>query len=120
MSAILFVFKLLKISPEMAKRRKALMGWNKSAIHYSPQLYKVIKAVYQPAGSKIRDYYNLLNIDLDKVIRIKNRNVQQFGNDLILVPPDTVKSHVRPKVDKNSRPIENRQEDRALELNKVY
>ena len=40
--------KLVKISPEMAKRRKALMGRNKSAIHYSPQLYKVIKAVYQP------------------------------------------------------------------------
>jgi hypothetical protein len=68
----------------------------------------------------LRDYYNLLNIDLDKLIRIKDKNVQYFGNDLILVPPDSNKSHVRAKVDKDSQPIENRQEDRALELNKVY
>jgi hypothetical protein len=47
----------------MAARRKGQMEWNKSAIHFSPQIYEIIKAKYQPENSKLRDVYNFKNLD---------------------------------------------------------
>jgi transposase InsO family protein len=106
--------KLVKISNVMAARRKGQMEWNKSAIHFSPQIYEVIKAKYQPDNSKLRDFYNLKNIDFNAVIKKNGKDTQYFANDLILVPPDSTASHV-PSVNEIHK-----QHNRALELNKIY
>jgi hypothetical protein len=79
--------QIVNISHLMSAKKKGIMSWNQIAVHYSPQIYRVYKAKYQPNNSKVRDEYNLENIDYGLKIMKKGIPTKYFGNDLILVPP---------------------------------
>jgi hypothetical protein len=88
--------KLLVINNRMREVRERSLGWNKVAVHYTPQIYQVVQAIHHPANFVRRDEYHL---------RDNNGNVLMsgivpksfFGNDLALVPPNSVATNINPE-----------------------
>ena len=99
--------KLLVLNARMRYTKEHRIGWNKIAVHYSPQIYQVVRTIHNAVNGKRRDEY---------ILRDENGNVVMgggnprlfFGNDLILVPPNSVDTHIDPKTT-----------DRAIFINRL-
>lgn len=88
--------KLLVVSTIMRQQRENNIGWNKVAVHYTPQVFVVVQAINHPANFIRRDEYILSN--LNGVIILGGNNPKRFfGSDLILVPPNNVATHIQPE-----------------------
>jgi hypothetical protein len=95
----------------MSAKKKGIMSWNQISVHYSPQIYRIYKAKYQPKNFKLRYEYNLEDVDYGLKIMKKGIPSKYFEKDLILVPPNSTDSHVPTKKEINHQ-------HRALELNR--
>ena len=88
--------KLLVVNNRMREVREKNLGWNKVAVHYTPQIYQVHQAIHHPNNFVRRDEYVLTDM---------NGNIQMsgavpkhfFGNDLCLVPPNHIQTHINPR-----------------------
>ena len=64
-------------------------------MYYTPQVFIVIQAFHYPANFQRRDEYILSN--LQGVVLLGGNNPKRFfGTDLVLVPPNSVATHILP------------------------
>jgi hypothetical protein len=98
--------KLLVISNRQREVRERNLGWNKVAVHYSPQIYQIINAFHHPANFIRRDEYTLMDMN-NNIVMSGIVPKRFFGNDLILVPPNHVPTTINPQTTQ-----------RALQLNR--
>ena len=75
---------------EMKKSKKSGIGWNKISIHWSPEIYEVVRVV--PTSQKEKAHYTVANSDGIIV------NKKFYGNDLQIIrfPTKTVPTSVHP------------------------
>lgn len=99
--------KLLVLNARMRYTKEHRIGWNKIAVHYSPQIYQVVRTIHNAVNGKRRDEYILEDENEDTVMSggVPRRF---FGNDLILVPPNYIDTHIDPKTT-----------DRAIFINRL-
>ena len=95
--------KLLVLNNDMRKARELNMGWNKIAVHYTPQIYQIVQAFHHPRNFVRRDEYTLRNVSCGRIIMSGNPQLRGafpkkfFANDLIKVPVENVETHIEPK-----------------------
>jgi hypothetical protein len=85
-------------SSAMREARKGHMGWNKIAVHYSPQVVRVIQVFHYPPRSTRRDEYVLENLN-GEVLMSENGDVPRrfFGSELIKVPANHSATNIDPE-----------------------
>jgi hypothetical protein len=98
--------KLLVISNRMREVRERSLGWNKVAVHYSPQIYQIINAIHHPANFVRRDEYELMDMN-GNILMSGAVPKKFFGNDLVRVPVNHIATHINPQTT-----------HRALQLNR--
>jgi hypothetical protein len=88
--------KLLVVNNRMREVRERNLGWNKVAIHYTPQVYQVINAIHHPPNFVRRDEYMLSDMN-GNVIMSGVVPKRFFGNDLVKVPINHIQTHINPQ-----------------------
>ena len=104
---------LLSISPKLRERRKSNFGWNQTAVHYTPEIYRIREVIKYPKSSTKQTNYILETVphprykgeekeeekeeenkedeeeDEVKLVRKPNgKSIRHFrASDLIAVPP---------------------------------
>jgi len=92
--------KLLVLNNDMRKARELNMGWNKIAVHYTPQIYQIVQAFHHPRNFVRRDEYTLRNVSCGRIIMSGNPQLpgalpkKFFANDLIKTPIENVETHI--------------------------
>jgi hypothetical protein len=82
-------------SNRMRQARENNIGWNKIAVHYTPQVFQVIQAFNYPANFVRRDEYILAN--LDGVVLMSGGVPRRFfANEMVAVPQNHIATHVVP------------------------
>ena len=87
--------KLLVVSNTMRQVRERSLGWNKTAVHYTPQIYQIVNAIHHPANFVRRDEYTLMDTN-GNILMSGIVPKRFFGNDLILVPVGHIQTHINP------------------------
>lgn len=100
--------KLLVLSNTMRQQRENNIGWNKVAVHYSPQIYQVHNAIHHPANFVRRDEY-ILTDNAGNVLMSGGVPKRFFSNELILVPVPHTQTHINPLTTQ-----------RALQINRFH
>ena len=91
--------RMMTMSNLQRKAHKNMIGWNKVAVHYTPQIYRVTKCY---TGRKFsNDQYTLATLDGRALVspdRQTNKDVSKrfFGSELIRVPQTNVQTHIEP------------------------
>ena len=98
--------KLLLLSSRMRQQRENGIGWNKVAVHFSPQIYQVVNVFHHAPNFTRREEYSLQD-NAGNLLMSGAVPKRFFGNDLILVPPNHIPTHILPQTT-----------DRALRLNR--
>ena len=82
-------------SNRMRQARENNIGWNRIAVHYTPQVFRVVNAFHYPPNFTRRDEYTLQN--LNGVMLMSGAVPRRFfGSEMVLVPPNYVDTHVQP------------------------
>lgn len=87
--------KLLVINNTMRKAKKQKQEWNKIAIHYTPQIYTVIRAYHHQPNFIRRDEYVLSDLN-GNVLMDGATQKRFFGSELIKVPINSVETNINP------------------------
>ena len=89
--------KLLVVNPRMREVRERNIGWNKAAVHYTPETYIVVNAIHYPANFIRRDEYILTDMNQNIIRSGGNRPKLFYGNDLVFVPQINTNTHIHPR-----------------------
>ena len=98
--------KLLNVSNVMREIRERDLGWNKAAIHYTPEIYQVVNAIHHPVNFIRQDEYFLRDI-AGNLLLSGFFPKRFYGNDLMLAPANHIPTHINPQTT-----------HRALQLNR--
>lgn len=77
------------------KAKKENIGWNRMAVHFTPQIVTVSRVYRYPPNASKRDEYELTNL-AGEVLRLGAAPRRFFGNELIAVPANHVPTNVAP------------------------
>ena len=88
--------KLLVLNNVMRRHRENGMEWNKTAVHYTPEIYQVQRVIQPQANIPRRVEYILSNM-AGNVLMSGVVPKRFFGNDLIRVPPQNVPTNILPQ-----------------------
>ena len=81
------------------KAKETGIGWSYVGVHYTPEVFRVaIAHHYDKLTSPKRDTYYLAKLSGDPVFSSEASAVpmQFFGNDLLRVPANRIKAHIKP------------------------
>jgi len=87
--------KLLKVSNTQRQAREANIGFNKVAVHYTPQICSVVQAIMHPPHFIRRDEYIIANSH-GNIMMAGAAPKLFFANDLIYVPNPNVQTNIHP------------------------
>ena len=87
--------KLLVIVPRLRQIRETGLGWNKVAVHYTPEVYQVVQAFHFPPNAPRNDEYILSNF-AGQILMAGVVPKRFFGNELIRVPLNHINTHILP------------------------
>jgi hypothetical protein len=88
--------KLLKLSNTMRNAREYNIGWNKVAVHYTPEIYTVTNVIPARVNPPRREEYEVS--DAAGNILMSGALPKRFaGNDLILVPNPNIATSINPQ-----------------------
>ena len=75
--------------------KESTNGWNKTAVHYTPEIFSVVNVVNHPPGATIQDQYELSNM-AGQVLMAGAVRKRFFGNDLAFVPQINTPASLNP------------------------
>ena len=89
--------KLLVMNNKQREVREKGLGLNKTAVHYTPEIYRVVNAFHHPPNFIRRDEYTLRDLNTNRVLLSGMYPRKFFGNDLMLTPAINDDTHIHPK-----------------------